>query len=136
MPAMFGMSANDKVIYMNTFTKSLASTVRISYMVLPFELIERFKENLSFYSCTVSNFEQYVLAEFIEKGYFEKHINRMRNYCRKQRDALIKQISESKIADITEIKEEDAGLHFLLKTRLNISDEELIKKAADSGLRI
>lgn len=136
VPAMFGMSANDKVIYMNTFTKSLASTVRISYMVLPFELIERFKENLSFYSCTVSNFEQYVLAEFIEKGYFEKHINRMRNYCRKQRDALIKQISESKIAGITEIKEEDAGLHFLLKTRLDISDEEMIKKAADSGLRI
>lgn len=136
VPAMFGMLSNDKVIYMNTFTKSLASTVRISYMVLPPALIECFKTLLGFYSCTVSNFEQYALAEFIKKDYFEKHINRMRNYCRKQRDALIKQIEESPIANITEIKEEDSGLHFLLQTHLDITDEELIKKAAEHGLRI
>ena len=136
VPAMLGMPSNDKVIYMNTFTKSLASTVRISYMVLPHDLIEKFRKNLGFYSCTVSNFEQFVLAAFIEKGYFEKHINRMRNYCRKQRDMLISKIEKSPLANVTEIKEEDAGLHFLLKTNIDISDDELIKKAASVGLRI
>lgn len=136
VPAMLGMNSNGKVIYMNTFTKSLASTVRISYMVLPHDLIEKFRENLGFYSCTVSNFEQFVLAAFIEKGYFEKHINRMRNYCRKQRDMLINEIENSPLAKVTEIKEEDAGLHFLLKTNIDISDDELIKKAASVGLRI
>ena len=65
---------------MNTFTKTLASTVRISYMVLPEDLAKRFYGELSFYSCTVSNFEQYTLAQFMENGSFEKHINRLISY--------------------------------------------------------
>lgn len=64
---------------MNTFSKSLASTIRISYMVLPTALAEAFYKNLGFYACTVSNLEQYTLAKFISEGYFEKHINRMRH---------------------------------------------------------
>ena len=61
----------NKVIYMNTFTKSLAPTIRISYMVLPLPLMEQFNRRLGFYSCTVSNFEQYTLARFIREGHFE-----------------------------------------------------------------
>lgn len=71
-PTLQSIDVSDKVIYMNTFTKTLASTVRISYMVLPQTLAEKFYRELSFYSCTVSNFEQYTLAEFIENGSFEK----------------------------------------------------------------
>lgn len=68
--------------------------MRISYMVLPPELANRFLERLSFYSCTVSNFEQYALMRFINEGYFEKHINRMRNFYHKQRDILLDAIKE------------------------------------------
>ena len=136
VPALFGMDVNDRVIYMNTFTKSLASTIRISYMVLPRTLLNQFNSKLGFYSCTVSNFEQYTLAEFIKRGYFEKHINRMRNYYRKERDILIECIKKSSLANISVIKEENSGLHFLLQTKSSVSDEELIKKAAQSGIRI
>ena len=69
IPTLQSIDVSDKVIYMNTFTKTLSSTVRISYMVLPASLTELFYKKLSFYSCTVSNFEQYTLAKFIEEGY-------------------------------------------------------------------
>ncbi len=80
IPALKSIDMLGRVIYMNTFSKTLSSTVRIAYMVLPPELLNRFQQELGFYASTVSNFEQYILAEFIQQGYFEKHINRMRAY--------------------------------------------------------
>ena len=71
IPTLQSIDISEKVIYMNTFTKTLASTVRISYMILPRPLLEQFYQKLSFYSCTVSNFEQYTLDLFIKEGYFE-----------------------------------------------------------------
>ncbi|SCW50555.1 Aminotransferase class I and II [Eubacterium ruminantium] len=85
----FNIDSSEKVIYMNTFSKSLAPTIRISYMILPEHLLKKYKKELGFYSCTVPTFEQYTLASFISKGYFEKHINRMRIYYGKKRKALI-----------------------------------------------
>ena len=67
IPSLQSIDVMEKVIYINTFSKSLASTIRISYMVLPHHLLERFYRQLGFYSCTVSNFEQYTLAHFISQ---------------------------------------------------------------------
>lgn len=136
IPSLFSIDATDKVIYFNTFTKSLASTIRISYMVLPLPLLEHFKSSLGFYSCTVSNFEQYTLAHFIEEGYLDKHINRMRNHYRDIRNELISRLINSPIKDKLHIYEEDSGLHFLLKYDTSDSDEELKKRAYNKGLRI
>lgn len=136
IPALQSIDVSEKVIYMNTFTKSLASTIRISYMVLPRHLLHRFYEKLGFYACTVSNFEQYTLARFIEEGYFEKHINRMRSYYRKQRDRLILAIKKSSLSAHTAICEEDAGLHFLLKVETALTDEEIVIRAKAAGIRL
>lgn len=136
MATLQSIDVSEKVIYMNTFTKSLTSTIRISYMVLPPHLLERFYENLGFYACTVSNFEQYTLARFINDGYFEKHINRMRNYYRKVRDCLLEEIRNNSLMERVEIQEEDAGLHFLLKVSTKKSDEELLKNAERFGIRL
>ncbi len=130
------IDVSEKVIYMNTFTKSLTSTIRISYMVLPFSLLQKFYEKLGFYACTVSNFEQYTLARFINEGYFEKHINRMRNYYRKVRDSLLEEIKKNSLEKRIQVLEEDAGLHFLLKVSTKNSDEDLLKKAARCGIRL
>lgn len=136
IPSLKGIDVMEKVIYINTFSKSLASTIRISYMVLPYHLLERFNKKLGFYSCTVSNFEQYVLARFIGRGYFEKHINRQRNYYRTLRNTLLDDIKNSSIADKVSIMEEDAGLHFLMKIKTLLSDSELVLRAGEAGLRI
>ena len=82
---VFAMDDTDSVLYINTFSKSLAPSMRMGYMILPGRLLSRYEERLGFYSCTVPAFDQYVLAEFIAQGYFERHLNRVRRLLR-QRD--------------------------------------------------
>ena len=72
---VYAMDTAGRVIYLNTFSKTLIPSLRISYMVLPPELVERYQKKLSFYSGTVSSIEQYTLAHFIRDGYYERHIN-------------------------------------------------------------
>ncbi len=136
IPTLQSIDRNGQVIYINTFTKTLASTIRISYMVLPEPLLLLYREKLGFYSCTVSNFEQYTLAAFIREGHYEKHINRMRNSYRRKRNALLEAIEKSPLADLVTISEEDAGLHFLMKVNTERTDEEIIESAVRHGLRL
>ncbi len=75
---VFSLSDKGKVIYLNTFSHTIAPSIRIGYMVLPEQMVDEFREKLGFYSCSVPVFEQYVLAELINSGDFERHINRIR----------------------------------------------------------
>ncbi len=136
IPSLQSIDTTGKVIYMNTFSKSLTSTIRISYMILPQNLMELYNQNLKFYSCTVSTFEQYTLARFIEKGHFEKHINRMRNYYRTQRDLLISYIKKHPHYPMVSIREENSGLHFLLAVNTSYSDIQLIERARQRNIHI
>lgn len=136
IPPLQVIDVSGKVIYMNTFTKTISPTIRISYMVLPPTLMERFYKKLGFYSSTVSSFEQYTLSLFISLGYFEKHINRMRNYYKEIRNQMLLEIKKSELNKICTVLEEDSGLHFLLHLSTDISDEELMKKGESVGLKI
>jgi GntR family transcriptional regulator/MocR family aminotransferase len=136
IPTLFSIDGCEKVIYMNTFSKSLTPTIRISYMVLPVHLANEFYEKLGFYSCTVSNFEQYTLAKFIFDGFFEKHINRMRVYYRKKRQNIIDIIKKSNLGKRCEILENDAGLHFLIKLDTKRTDEEIKSALTKEGIKI
>ena len=136
LPTLYSLDKSSKVIYVNTFTKSLSPSVRIAYMVLPRGLVEPFYRKLGFYSSTVSAFEQYTLAKFIDEGYFEKHINRMRNYYRKIRNLMLDEIRHSALAARSEVAEQEAGLHFLLKLKTDQSDASLKEKAAKCGLHL
>lgn len=136
IPSLFSIDENERVIYTNTFTKSLASTIRISYMVLPDHLMNEYFEKFSFYSCPVSTFEQLTLARFISEGYYEKHINRMRTSSKKKRDILLKTIKSGPLADLSEIREEQSGLHFLIKLNISKSDEELIQLCEEKRIKI
>ena len=136
IPALQSIDVTDRVIYMNTFTKSLASTIRISYMVLPAALAEEFYKRLGFYACTVSNLEQYTLARFISAGHFEKHINRMRNRYKLKRDLILEEMERGGLLRVAEIQEEDAGLHFLLRVRTDAASEEIVRQAQQNGVRV
>ena len=83
---LFGLSRADNVIYLNTFSKTISPSLRVGYMVLPRHLVPVYAERLGFYSCTVPTFMQYVLTELIERGDFERHINRVRRVLRKALD--------------------------------------------------
>ena len=75
------------VIYLNTFTRTVSPSIRVGYMVLPRPLLPVFELRAGFYSCTVPAFEQYVLAELIDGGDFERHLNRIRRSERKASEA-------------------------------------------------
>lgn len=136
VPTLESIDVGENVIYINTFSKSLSSTIRISYMVLPESLMKRYNEKLSFYACTVSNIEQYTLARFIKEGWLEKHINRMRNYYREQRDRILACIRKHINPEKIRIREENSGLHFLLEIDTKYSDERLRKNAEANGIHI
>jgi len=136
IPSLRSIDPMGKVIYINTFSKSLSSTMRISYMVLPEALMEEYSRRLSFYSCTVSSLDQYTLAAFIRSGQLEKHINRMRSLYRSQRDSLIVCIKSHKAFSHVKIKEEDAGLHFLLELDTSLGDEEIKSRCLERKLKL
>lgn len=136
IPTLQGLDLADNIIYMNTFTKTLCSTVRISYMILPEKLVPRFYQQLSFYSCTVSNFEQYTLSRFIEEGKFETHVNRLRNHYRKKRDLLLEALKRSRLKDRVTVSGEEAGLHFLMHIRTEVPEEQVIEKNRERGIRL
>ena len=126
----------ERVIYMNSFSKTLAPSIRISYLVLPQKLMEEFKVRLGFYSCTVASFEQYTLARFLSRGHFEKHINRMRKFYKTRRNMLVSLLQTCPFADQITILEQDAGLHFLLKVDTALPDRVVEENLAAAGIRI
>lgn len=136
IPSLFSMDMSSKVIYMNTFSKSLTSTIRISYMVLPMPLMEEFNRRLGYLSCTVSTFEQYTLAEFINQGYFERHINRMRNNYKKLRQLLLKELLAHPEHDKIQILQQASGLYFLLKINTTLSDRDLRSRLQQNGVHL
>ena len=136
VPAMHTLDRQGRVIYLNTFSKSLAPSIRISYMVLPTALMERFRRELGFYGCTVASFEQYTLARFLDRGWFEKHINRMRKFYRARRDRVAAALERCPLADRFTLLEQDAGLHFLLKVRTELSDRDLVARFREAGVLV
>jgi len=136
IPTLQSIDSAQKVIYINTFSKSLNPSMRISYMVLPDALIEKYEEKLGFYSCAVPAFEQLTLAKFIDGGYFERHLSRMRTLYKKRRDEIASAIYSLKKKNLLKLIPADTGLHFLLKTDSALSDGELKQKALERGVKI
>jgi GntR family transcriptional regulator / MocR family aminotransferase len=136
IPTLFSAGSNNRVIYINTFSKTIAPSIRISYLVLPPQLSAEYERRMGFYSCTVSSFEQYTLAKFIEGGYFERHLNRMRKLYRSKRDYLIAAIRTISILNEARILGQESGLHFLLELSGRRSDEELVALAGDLGIKV
>ncbi len=136
IPALKGMDEKGKVVYLGTFSRSIAPSVRISYMVLAPKLLEVYQRNFLFYSCPVSRFEQFTLSRFLQDGHYERHINRMRKRYRSRRDALIRELYRSRLGNEISIYGADAGLHLLVILNHQTQAEQLQLTAARAGIRL
>lgn len=136
IPSVQSMDRNHRVIYINTFSKTMVPSLRIGYMVLPEKLMERYISTMNFYSCTVSGFEQYAMAAFLEQGYFERHIRRLINDYREQRERICRMFRKSPLSQISHIYQDDAGTHFLLHIRTDLSDVEIKWAARQQGILV
>ena len=132
IPTMMSVDTAQRVIYLNTFSKTIAPSIRISYMVLPPHLLAEYRARLGFYASTVSSFEQYTLAQFLAQGRYEQHLSRMRKHYHQKRDAVIRCFGGLRAT----ITEQDAGLHFLVTLPTGLPDDVLRRRAAAQGLRL
>lgn len=123
----------DRVIYMNTFSKSLAPSMRMGYMVLPPALYKKFMQIFSSSASFVPLFEQKALAAMIDGGYFERHISRLKNYYRSVHSALLEKLAA--LPDCI-VKDSGSGLHIIAKFPAARSDGEIKAEAAARGVKI
>lgn len=134
IPSLQGADREGKVIYIGTFSKSIAPAIRISYMVLPRPLLERYYEKCGFFASTVSRIDQEILYHFIRDGYYERHLNKMRALYRAKHDRLLAALKP--LNKLFEVSGENAGVHLLLTANGNVTERELIEKAKGEKVRI
>ncbi len=135
IPTLYSIDNGENVIYFGTFTQSLCPSLRISYMLLPDRLMEKYHSELAFYSSTVPSFEQYTLLKFMKEGYFERHLNRMRTIYKNRRDSFITKLKQSSIGSKITVLGNNAGLSLLIKFD-GMTESELIEKAKENGIGI
>lgn len=115
LPTLASIDEDERVIYVNTFSRALGPAFRIAYLVLPRHLRDAFADKLGFYSCTLSAIDQLALARFVEHGDFERFINRTKTRCRAARDALIDALAKTPAARHISFENIDSGLHAILR---------------------
>lgn len=134
IPSLQSVDRQGKVIYLGTFSKSIAPSLRISYMVLPPQLMERYRKDCGFYSTTVPRMQQEILKEFIREGHFERHLNKMRGIYRNRHDFLL---GELKKRDwVGQVSGDHAGLHLLVQVDTEMTEKEICEKAAQKGIKV
>lgn len=136
IPTLQSIDPAGRVVYMNTFSQTISPSMRVGFMVLPPRLLDRYRRELDFYSCTVPALDQHVLARFLDRGHYEQHLARMRKEYRTRRDAVLAAFRSSSFRDRIAISEQGAGLHFLLRLDTTEPDDALRDRAAARGVRL
>lgn len=137
IPSLQGMAGRSgPVIYLCTFSKSLAPGIRIACMVLPTSLVGRYREMFGVYSSTVSRFEQQTLHNFLTGGYFTRHLARMRKTYRSRMELLVRSLETAFGADRILLRGQHTGLHLLLTLHGAPGEGEMVRSAAASGIRL
>lgn len=134
IPAMQSLDENQRTIYTGTFSKSLAPSMRLAYIVFPQSLLQRYYDYYHRYNSQVSTLHQLAMADFIASGYYERHINRLRTVYKKKQEALLDAI-EAGFGHKARVLGEGAGIHLLLDVKGSLPQEELIERAEAIGVR-
>ena len=139
IPALKANDINDKVIYLGSFSKSISPAIRVSYLVLPKELLNIYQKKLPYFICPVPTLNQKILYRFIKDGYFVKHINKMRTLYKKKREFLvntIKKYSSEILNKEIYIQGADAGLHLVIKLNQKINEKVFLKECLENSLQL
>lgn len=134
IPALQGFDTKDSVIYLGTFSKSLAPAIRISYMVLPMQLLPKYEETGKKFSVTVSRVDQKILEVFLSEGYYERHLNRMRGIYKAKHDRLLSELK--RMHDLCHVEGEHAGVHLRVILENGMGEEEAVERAEKAGIKI
>lgn len=134
IPALQGYDVHGKVIYLGTFSKSIAPAIRLSYMVLQKPLLEIYEKKCRFLHSTVSKVDQLIVQRFIEEGHYERHLNKTRALYKGRHDVILAGLRP--LAGISRISGEHAGVHILLTFKGKKTEREFIEKAKEEGIKV
>lgn len=135
VPSMQSMDRTGRVIYLNSFSRTLAPSLRMSYMLLPEGLLDAWDERMGFYSCAVPVYEQMALARFIHEGYYERHLRRMNRAFSRARRETAELFVASPASELFELLRQGPGLHFLLRLRRGDGGKALMRRNGGEALR-
>ncbi|MDO5755097.1 MAG: PLP-dependent aminotransferase family protein [Tissierellia bacterium] len=134
IPALKSFDQEDRVVYMGSFSKCFSPALRISYMILPKKLKEIYDDIIQFNACPVPSITQYAFSLFMNEGYFNKHLNRMRTHYGKKRKLLVEALEQSGLN--LQIQGMDSGLHFVCDFK-DIQDEKaFVRSCREEGIRL
>ncbi len=137
IPSLQGMAGpGGPVIYLSTFSKSLAPSIRIACMVLPAGLLERYRAVFGSYANTVSRFEQQTLRRFLTEGYFARHLARLRLAYKGRMERLAAALEETFGRERIILKGRHTGLHLLLTLRDGPGEAAMVARAEAQGVRL
>ena len=134
IPPMKAIDTGNKVVYLGTFSRTIAPAIRIGFMVLPDGLLKVYRRKLAFLACTVPRIDQAVLTEFILGGHYERHINKARKIYKSRHDKLISSLKV--FGDKVKIMGGNAGMHLMVKFKFDMTDEEVVSRAEKSGIKL
>ena len=134
IPALQGFDKNERVIYIGTFSKSIAPSIRISYMALPKKLMRYYQSRYPF-AVTISKAAQKIVELFLRNGHYERHLNRMRRLYKSKHDWILRWVKEE-MSEICSCFGEHAGIHLLLRFHNGISEDEAVERAKSAGIRV
>lgn len=135
IPSLQSIDSSERTIYLGTFSKSLSPDLRMAYMVLPAHLLPSYREKYLYANCTVPALLQLALAEYIESGEYQRHINAMRTHYRKKHDYIRNYVKEN-LSGKAVLLGEDAGLHFVLSIQTKRKQGELIEHFTRKRIQI
>ncbi len=135
IPALQGLNQGKNVIYVGSFSKLLIPSLRISFMVLPEPLLQKFNLIKERYSQTVSKIEQLALANYMSEGYFERHIRRIKKIYGRKNQLLIDAFKIHQ-NPYFELIGKESGLHVMLSFSRTVNKEKVVKEAELIGLKL
>ncbi|MHC1721990.1 MAG: PLP-dependent aminotransferase family protein [Aminipila sp.] len=135
IPSMQSLDCMGRVIYINTFSKAFAPSLRMSFVVLPDTLLQKYKRNFSRYNCPVSWAEQKAMQFFMQDGSWNQHLRKICTINKKKHDALLAAIHQYMKGQVI-IHGNNAGLHILLEVNNMLNEKELISRAEKAGVRV
>lgn len=136
LKSLFLTDKNEKVIYLGTFSRSIAPSVKTSYMILPSSLKNTFDKLYPFYTCLASRAEQQVLAKYILRRYYENHCNSLKAIYGGKRNLLIELIKKSDLSKIVDITNAEDGTYFIITVKKNLKEKDLTSAAAAEGVKL
>ncbi len=133
IPSLQGLDRGSRVIYIGTFSKTLFPSLRLGYMVIPLDLVERFAAVRRARDICAPHFFQAALKEFIEQGHYARHIRRTRLLYKERRSTLVEALQRT-FGSRLQILGVSAGMHLVVTLPPGLDDIQISLRAAEAKL--